>query len=251
MKDLSDLSFFPWEWGHDLHNVFISLNINISRIFLLEVVWRTILLYLLVRFPLGLMVKCCLILPCIRVWWKLCSIVLSHDLILLILLISRVNFFDLPQTSIGCQLNESLDISIALPLMVYYCKNHMWLIWLVFMMPIGQGHLMIEEPLGHVVYYWEIVWFLGCLVNKRKVISHSSTESKYQALALVTVKILLLWSLLGELGIIRDFMPIVFCDNVNDQHLARNPIMHAPTKHITVDFDFVREQWLTRLFIFL
>lgn len=34
---------------------------------------------------------------------------------------------------------------------------------------------------------------------------------------------------------------IVFCDIVSTQYLTKNPILHARTKHVEVDFHYVRE----------
>lgn len=33
---------------------------------------------------------------------------------------------------------------------------------------------------------------------------------------------------------------ILYCDNISATHMAANPILHARTKHIEVDYDFVR-----------
>lgn len=33
--------------------------------------------------------------------------------------------------------------------------------------------------------------------------------------------------------------PIVYCDNICYGYLARNPIIHARTKHIEIDFHFI------------
>ena len=39
---------------------------------------------------------------------------------------------------------------------------------------------------------------------------------------------------------ITDLIPL-YCDNMSNIHLARNPVFHACTKHIEVHYHFIRE----------
>jgi hypothetical protein len=50
--------------------------------------------------------------------------------------------------------------------------------------------------------------------------------------------------LLKELCIFLHTPPILWCDNVSALALASNPIYHARTKHIEVDYHFIREKVL-------
>ena len=52
--------------------------------------------------------------------------------------------------------------------------------------------------------------------------------------------------LLKDLGIYLYHPPILRCDNVSALALASNPIFHAKTKHIEVDYHFVHEKVLNR-----
>jgi histone deacetylase 1/2 len=48
--------------------------------------------------------------------------------------------------------------------------------------------------------------------------------------------------LLGELGIRLTQKPCLWYDNLGVTYLTANPIFHARTKHIEIDFHFVRER---------
>lgn len=49
-------------------------------------------------------------------------------------------------------------------------------------------------------------------------------------------------SLLSEIHIQPSLPPYLYCDNLNATYLTANPIIHAWTKHIEIDFHFVRER---------
>lgn len=36
--------------------------------------------------------------------------------------------------------------------------------------------------------------------------------------------------------------PLIFCDNVSIGHLAKHHVLHSKTKHVDIDFNFVREK---------
>ena len=84
-----------------------------------------------------------------------------------------------------------------------------------------------------------ISWFS----KKQDVVSRSSTESEYRALATATTEIIWLQSLFKELGVQLDRGPaVIWCDNMGARSLAANPMFHARTKHIEVDVHFIREK---------
>jgi len=52
--------------------------------------------------------------------------------------------------------------------------------------------------------------------------------------------------LLKDLRVYLYHPPILWCDNVSALALAFNPIFHARTKHVEVDYHFVREKVLNK-----
>jgi len=83
-------------------------------------------------------------------------------------------------------------------------------------------------------------------VKKQPVVSRSSTEAEYDCLALVTAEVYWLRMLLCELKISLQAAPVVWCDNISTLALASNPIFHAQSKHIEVDYHFVYEKMANR-----
>jgi hypothetical protein len=79
--------------------------------------------------------------------------------------------------------------------------------------------------------------------RKQATISRSSTESEYKALANDTAELVWLQSLLREMEFpTAAHVPILWCDNLGATYLSANPRFHGRTKHIEVDFHFVRER---------
>jgi hypothetical protein len=59
---------------------------------------------------------------------------------------------------------------------------------------------------------------------------------------MATSELLWLQSLLTEVGQLSTTTPVLWCDNFGATFLAANPVFHACTKHIELDFNFVREK---------
>lgn len=64
----------------------------------------------------------------------------------------------------------------------------------------------------------------------------------YKALAQATYDILWLQSLLFELGIFLSKLLTLYCDNLGATYISMNPVMHFCTKHVDIDYHFVRDQ---------
>jgi hypothetical protein len=58
----------------------------------------------------------------------------------------------------------------------------------------------------------------------------------------------LVWfqQLLRELHVPVVSRPVLWCDNLGATFLASNPVFHARTKHIKIDYHFVREKVATK-----
>jgi hypothetical protein len=83
--------------------------------------------------------------------------------------------------------------------------------------------------------------------RKQATVSRSSTESEYKAVANATAEIMWIQTLLKELSISAPRMARLWCDDMGAKYLSANPVFHARTKHIEVDFHFVRERVLNNL----
>ncbi|GJY98127.1 putative RNA-directed DNA polymerase [Tanacetum coccineum] len=84
--------------------------------------------------------------------------------------------------------------------------------------------------------------FISWTARKQRTISRSSTEAEYKALADTVAELTWLQALLHELGIRSSSTPILWCDNLGATYLLANPIFHARTKHVEIDYHFVREK---------
>jgi hypothetical protein len=61
-------------------------------------------------------------------------------------------------------------------------------------------------------------------------------------LANATAEIMWLQSLLAELGLVKSRAASLWCDNLGATYLSANPVFHARTKHVEVDYHFVQER---------
>jgi hypothetical protein len=78
--------------------------------------------------------------------------------------------------------------------------------------------------------------------KKQHTISRSSTEAEYRSMANTTSEITWLTFLLKDLNIPLKSTPVLYCDNLSALHLTINPVFHARSKHIELDYHFVRER---------
>ncbi|KAH9698429.1 hypothetical protein KPL71_024008 [Citrus sinensis] len=77
--------------------------------------------------------------------------------------------------------------------------------------------------------------------KKQHIVSKSTAESEYRALALTTAEVLWITYLFKELKVSLLQPPVLYCDNKSVEALANNPKYHSKTKHIELDLHFIRE----------
>lgn len=92
---------------------------------------------------------------------------------------------------------------------------------------------------GYALYYGPTL--ISWSSRKQRTVARSSTEAEYKALADAAAELKWVVSLLHELSFPSLQIPLLWCDNNGAKYLATNPVFHARTKHIEIDFHFVRE----------
>jgi histone deacetylase 1/2 len=98
---------------------------------------------------------------------------------------------------------------------------------------------------GFAVYLGENL--VSWTARKQATVSRSSTEAEYKALANATTELMWVQKLLTELRIPHPPAARLWCDNLGAKYLSANPVFYARTKHIEIDFYFVRERVAQKL----
>jgi len=80
--------------------------------------------------------------------------------------------------------------------------------------------------------------------RKQKVVSWSSTELEYRALADLAAEVTWIRLLLDELKFSMPRNPVLWCDNLSAKALASNLVMHARSKHIEINVYYICDQVL-------
>jgi hypothetical protein len=83
-----------------------------------------------------------------------------------------------------------------------------------------------------------VSWAAKC----QPVVSCSSVEAKYCAVANGVTEASWLRQLLQELHNLLQRSTLVYCDNINTVYLSINPVQHQCTKHEEINLHFVRER---------
>ncbi|KAM0024789.1 putative RNA-directed DNA polymerase [Helianthus debilis subsp. tardiflorus] len=127
---------------------------------------------------------------------------------------------------------------------------------------LGQGILLPKDGGLQLLTYCDSDW-MGCPLTRRSrtgylllfggapvswkskkqsVVSRSSAEAEYRAMATTVSEILWFRWLLTELEATQHGPTTLFCDNEAARHIANNPVFHERTKHVEMDCHFVRER---------
>lgn len=75
--------------------------------------------------------------------------------------------------------------------------------------------------------------------------SRSSAEAEYRALAHVGAETTWVSNLLHELQFSASAPITLLCDNLSTTYMASNPVFHARTKQIELDYHFIQERILS------
>lgn len=78
--------------------------------------------------------------------------------------------------------------------------------------------------------------------KKQHIVSRSSTEAEYRAMATTIAEVVWIQQLLRDLHVPCFDAPLLHCDNISAMALATNPVLHSKAKRIEIDCHFVRER---------
>ncbi|KAK3043854.1 hypothetical protein RJ639_000553 [Escallonia herrerae] len=106
-----------------------------------------------------------------------------------------------------------------------------------FMHDPRQPHLDAAYRVLHYLKGSPVSW----RAKKQTVVSRSSAEAEYRAMATTTSEIIWLKQLLQDLEVSCTTLVSLFCDNRAAIHIAANPVFHERTKHIEIDCHFIRQ----------
>lgn len=84
--------------------------------------------------------------------------------------------------------------------------------------------LFLEEIASH-----------GWLRNNRQCLDPVQ-EAEYRAMAITTAELTWFQCLLVDLYVSSSQNFVLYCDNISAFHLTVNPVFHAGTKHIEIDY---------------
>ncbi|TQD68987.1 hypothetical protein C1H46_045480 [Malus baccata] len=83
--------------------------------------------------------------------------------------------------------------------------------------------------------------------KKQPTVARSSTEAEYRSLAHTAAELTWICKIFKDVAFHLTIIPTLWCDNVSAISLASNPVFHARTKHVEIDYHYIRELVLAKL----
>ena len=80
--------------------------------------------------------------------------------------------------------------------------------------------------------------------KKQSIVSRSSAEAEYRAMATTTCELTWILHLLQDLHVKHDKPVLMYCDNQAAIHIVANPMFRERSKHIETDYHIVRNKIL-------
>ena len=78
--------------------------------------------------------------------------------------------------------------------------------------------------------------------KKQTTVARSSAKAEDRSMATTAAEITWIQFLLHEIGLTMNKKTLLLCDNMSALYMTKNPVFHARTKHIELDFHFIREK---------
>ena len=75
--------------------------------------------------------------------------------------------------------------------------------------------------------------------KNQPIVSRSSLEAQYRSMAFITAKLAWLSCLLQDIGITLSHLDQLFRDNISALHMFVNPMFHARSKYIELNYHFM------------
>jgi hypothetical protein len=95
----------------------------------------------------------------------------------------------------------------------------------------------LQEILQYILVKILVSW----CAHKQPTVSRSSTKAEYKVIANTTAKLMWVQFLLEGLKVSCPLATRIWCDNIGATYLTTNQIFHNCTKHVKIDFYFMKE----------
>jgi hypothetical protein len=79
-------------------------------------------------------------------------------------------------------------------------------------------------------------------IKRQTVVSRSSAEAEYHAIANGMAEATWLRQLLHEFQTPPSWCTLIYCDNISAMYISTNLVQHQCTKHVEIDLYFIREK---------